>query len=393
MFTHASSAMQETPILDSGVLPVRVRKRNRPANIVGLIVGLFAGVLMIEVVGIQAGGNLDSGLGWVIFACALVSSISVHEFGHLLAGWLMRFRFSLISLGPLCLRLEHGTLKVSLLREMTALGYAGMHIDRIWRLRRRFMVYALAGPVAPLLLVPPAVLFVNHSVFARTHPTGVSFAAEFAMLSIIFSIISLVPMGRNSISDGSRIATLLSDKQGARRLLALSAIALQHDNGMRPRSWKQTWLSAGVSIPDESAEDFVGNWCAYVSCLDRKNENTASSYPEKCLNTSRLFGSTRDLVAQESAVFSAWSRRDALLADKWFAQVKRPKLIQPLQRIRTNVALCSGRGDFKAALNEWQRGVKYIEKLPTGLVRESRMSSWIEWRDEIEERQNALATA
>jgi hypothetical protein len=195
MFASAGSARRETPILDSGVLPGRVRKRNRSGNIVGRIVGFFAGILMLGVVGIQAGGNLNSGLGWAIFAFALVSTISVHEFGHLLAGWLMRFRFSLISLGPVCLRLEHGALKVSLLREMTALGYAGMHIDRIWRLRRRFMVYALAGPIMPLLLVPPAVLFVNHSIFARTHPTCVSFAAEFVMLFIIFSMISLVPMG------------------------------------------------------------------------------------------------------------------------------------------------------------------------------------------------------
>jgi hypothetical protein len=69
--------------------------------------------------------------------------------------------------------------------------------------------------------------------------------------------------------------------------------------------------------------------------------------------------------------FSAWFRRDALLADKWLALVKRPKLIQPLQRIGINVALCSGRADFKAALREWQQGAKYIETLPIGLVRES----------------------
>src|SRR5713101_7833777 len=131
----------ETPILNSGVLPERVRKKTRTANVLGAIVGFFVGIIMIEVVGVQASGDLDNARGWLVFASVLIFSITVHELGHLSAGWLLRFRFSLISVGPFCLGLEHGRLKVSVLREMTALGYAGMHIDRVRRLRRRLVVY------------------------------------------------------------------------------------------------------------------------------------------------------------------------------------------------------------------------------------------------------------
>ena len=88
----------------------------------------------------------------------------------------------------------------------------------------------------------------------------------------------------------------------------------------------------------------------------------------------------------------AWCRRDALLADKWFAQVKRPKLIQPLQRIRIEVAVSFGRGDLRAALEKWQQGLEYIENLPEGVNRESLTDSWLEWREKIEERNTAETT-
>src|SRR6266516_1366049 len=316
MSVVSQSADFQTPVLDSGVLPDRVRKRTSSTTLVGLIVAFFVAIMMIEVVGLQASGGLDNAYGWFIFAAALLFSITIHELGHLSAGWLLRFRFSLISIGPFCLRVEYGRLKVSFLPEMAALGYAGMHIDNVRRLRRRLLLYALAGPVAGLSLVPVGVLFTKYSSFARTHPWSVSFAAEFVMLSILLSSTSLISLGRDSMNDGSRIAMLLTDYQRTRRLISVSAIAAQHERGIRPRNWKQTWLSAATSTPDESAEDWGGNWLAYISSLDREEERAAGLYLEKCLKSSRLFThGVRDLAAQEAAVFSAWFLGDPVLAD------------------------------------------------------------------------------
>ncbi len=339
-------------------------------------------------------GDLDSAFGWLILASALLFSITVHELGHLSAGWLLGFRFSLISVGPFCLRVEHGRFKISLLREMTALGYAGMHVDRVRRLRHRLVLYTLAGPLAGLLVIPFAVFFANHSTFARTHTWALSFSAEFVMISILLSSISLIPMGNISTNDGSRMALLLRDVQSTRRLLSIAAIAAQHEKGVRPRNWKRTWLKAASSTPDDSSEDLGGNWLAYISCADRKDMLMAGLHLEKCLKSSRLFGpSIRDLVAQESAVFSAWFRGNPLLADKWLGQVKRPGLIQPLQRIRIDIAICSGRSDFNTGLHRWKDGLEYIERLPSRPVRESLKESWLEWRKEMEEHQRSMTTA
>jgi hypothetical protein len=387
--------MTDIPILTSGVLPQRVRRHAPLATLWGIIGGFGLAIVIIEVVGVQATGEMDSGFGWLIFLLALLLSITIHELGHLSAGWLVGFRFSMISIGPFCLRIEHGRLKIRLLRELTALGYAGMHIDAVRRLRRRFLTYVLAGPLAGLLSVPFAVFFANHTNFARVHAWSLSFAAELAMISIALSIISLIPipMGGVSVNDGSRIAMLLGDYKRTRRLFCVFAIAWQQEGGVQPRNWKRTWLKAATSIADESVDDFGANWIAYICYAGRKDGSAAGLYLERCLELSPfLTENIRDLSAQEAAVFTAWFRNDAVIAEKWLAQMKRPGLINPLQRIRIEIALNSSRRDFQAALRAWEEGLAYIEKFPPRPFRTSLRQSWLEWRQEIEARRGAMAS-
>jgi hypothetical protein len=96
------------------------------------------------------------------------------------------------------------------------------------------------------------------------------------------------------------------------------------------------------------------------------------------------------LVCHEAAFFAAWFRRDPDLADRWLAQVRRPELIQHLQRIRINTATFASCSEFKTALEIWKQGFDYIQNLPARAVREALRESWIEWRGKIEERNNAL---
>ncbi|MFI5069606.1 MAG: M50 family metallopeptidase [Terriglobales bacterium] len=353
-------------------------------------------LIIAKAVDEQASRNSNSGLGILVFLAALSVAVLIHELGHLAAGWALGFRFNLISVGPLALHLEHGKLKISLLREMTALGYAGMHIDRLVRLRRRVLFYAAAGPVANLATVPAAVMFANHTSFAPAHPWSISFAAQLAMISILLSLVNLIPrpLGSGSFTDGSRIAMLLRDLQPTRRLLSLCAVGAQYQNGIRPQNWKQTWLKAGSSVADESADDFCGNWLGYVSANARKDDRLAGSHLERCLKLSRLHTQTvRDIAAQEAAIFAAWFRRDPLLADKWLAQVKRPKPIQRLARIRIDIAIFCARADFNEALQAWDEGLTRIKMLPQTPVQQTLREGWLEWRAQILERQKQTVTA
>jgi hypothetical protein len=186
----------------------------------------------------------------------------------------------------------------------------------------------------------------------------------------------------------------LTDYLRSRRHISTAAIGAQQRNGVRPRNWKQTWLRAATVPQDNSRAEFSGNWLTYISANARKDARSASGYLERCLALSALLGtSTRDAVAREAAVFCAWFRRDRHLAEKWLAQVENAKIIQPLSQTRINVAIYSADSDFDSALKVWGEGLTYIEKLAATPARESLREGWVEWRREIEERRNSLATA
>jgi hypothetical protein len=381
--------VSETPILDSGVLPPRTRKKSWGNVIAGFAVGSFFGFVMI--VGERVGGDLYPGQGLLVFITALALPVAVHEFGHLLAGWAQGFRFSFVAVGPVSVRLQHGLLKIRVRREMRALGYAGMHVCGVRRLRRRMLVYVAAGSAANLLSLPLA-LFLTNRAFPL-YSWGAAFAAEFVMISVMLFALNVLPLGSRSSSDGSRIAMLLRSRERTRRWITTIAVGGQKRKGTRAKDWRQTWLRAATSLHDNSVDEFSGTWLAYISASAKEDAALAAAHLERCLQLVHLLRpSIRDLVAQEAAVFTAWFWKDAPLAEKWVSQIKKPKLIQHLPRIRVKLALCCAHRDFAGAGDIWQQGFTFIEKLPATLSRDRLRESWLEWQGEIQERQNEPVT-
>lgn len=377
-----------TPILDSGVLPVRIRRTTSRGMVVGVFLGLVWALIVIKAVGGQF-DNLYPGLGVLLLVFAIFLAITVHELGHLIAGRAVGFRFSVIQIGPFSLALEHGRLRVRIRREMSALGYAGMHIDRVSRLRRRMLIYVAAGPLANLLSVPATVVIVDH-VFPRLGKSWVAVpAAEFALISLMFTMLSLVPIQSGLLSDGARIDMLLRSRERSRRWLSIAAIGMASNGGTRARDWRRTTLQRATAVNDNSMDTFTGNWLAYFSANDKKDAGTAASHLETCLRFApRLSNPIRDLVAQEAAVFSAWFRNDGSLADKWLTQVKKPQLMHRLLRLRLDIALHCSHQDYDAAERIWQEGLTFIERSTSGNPQLRLNESWIEWREEIRERQS-----
>ncbi len=269
-----------------------------------------------------------------------------------------------------------------------------MQVDCARRLRRRLLIYIAAGPAANLISVPIVGLAVNYVFVSQAESWWTSLAAEFVVFSMLVLLVSLMPFGARSSSDGSRIQMLLTSRPRARRWISKIALGGQHRRGVRPKRWRKTWLSAATALKDGALDEFSGNWLAYISANDEKNERLASAHLERCLElTGILRSSVRDLVANEASVFAAWFRDDLLLAEKWRAQVKRPKLRTPLGRIRSDIALDCARRDFDAALSAWEGGLRHIGKLRDQASRDRFAESWAEWKTEIQDRQSSLISA
>lgn len=382
-----------TPILDSAVR-VKVKKNNLGSTLFSLLMGIpFAIVLIAASNSARDERNPAANLVFIFYFLSLVLAVIVHELGHLLAGWVVGFRFSSITIGPVSLRKEYGSLKIRLRRALPTGGYAGMHVDHVRRLRRRLLVFTVAGPAANLLSAAAIAVFL-----AYVNPTAgwLSLSLDiFLRISVIIGLANFMPFRLGILyPDGARIATLFLSRAKSRRWMSLTAIGNQSRLGVRPKLWKRTWLNAAGAVRDESVDDFAGNWVAYTAANDREDVPVAALHLERCLELVCLLGpSLQDLVALEAPVFTGWFQLNAAIAEKWLKRVKKIQALPQLLQIRADIAIHCARKEFVPALARWQDAFAFIEKLPPTTLKKSMAEGFEEWRREILERQRSEAPA
>ena len=378
-----------TPILDSGVRP-KGRRKTVGSILIGFVMAIPFAMVLIAVTNQtrRFGADAVNFVG-VEYLAGFALAVTLHEIGHLLAGWMVGFRFSSLTIGPIALRLEYGRLRAGFRRALPAGGYAGMHIDRIRKLRRRLLRFSAGGPLMNLLT---AALAASWLAYAPPRSIALAISLElFWMMSALLAIINLLPLRIGMLyTDGARMLMLRLSLPKARRWISMTAIGNQSQNGVGAKSWKRTWVNAAARVGDKSIDDFAGNWVAYLIANGRRDVPVAAVHLERCLDLANLLGpSLRDLVAMEATLFSAWFREDAATAQKWFGQINRPKTLPKLLQFRAEIALCCARREFPAAFSRWQQACAFIEKLPKTPLKERLVEGFLEWRSEIEQREQA----
>ena len=340
-----------------------------------------------------ASSKSQSGLAPLLYFPIVALVVTLHELGHLTAGWLVGFHFSSLSLGPFSLKIEYGRLKLRFRNDLGAAGYAGMQIETVRRVRRNLLIFVAAGPAANLISGALATLFVEFASPTLRNAWTVPFAAGFSVLSFVIAGLSLIPYGATLRSDGARIWMLLGSREKARRWIASGALASQQRKSVRPRSWKLTWLKAVCAVRDGKSDEFYGNLLAYIAATDRKDEVVASTHLERCLELLRSqHPMQRNFLAREAAYFCAWFRGDALLAERWLSQVKGPEHATKLMQIRTSIALDCARHSFENAISGWEKGSEFVNRLPDTHVKRLLQDSWKEWNEEIQQKRAQMAS-
>lgn len=303
------------------------------------------------------------------------------------------FHFSSIAIGPFSIGLQYGRVKFQIKAQTGALGYAGMHTDRISGLRRKLLIFGMAGPLTNLVTGALAAAFIVLSPQAERSTWPIALSAAFSMLSLLLFTLSAMPFRSTFHSDGDRVRMLVNSSGEARRWIAAMVLAGQQRKGVRPLRWKQAWLQAVCAVRDSSIDEFFGNLLAHIAASDRKDISAEASHLERCLELAHLAPVTaRDLVASESLYFCAWTRCDSKLAESWHAQLADRRPITPLIGIRTETALACARRDFKEALAQWQKGPDFISQLPSSRIKETLEESWREWGKEITEKSELVVT-
>jgi hypothetical protein len=323
----------------------------------------------------------------------LMLTVVLHELGHVAAGVVVGFHFSSISIGPFSIGLQYGKVKFQTRPQSGALGYAGMHIETVSRLRRNLFIFVMAGPLTNLVSGALAAVFILISPQTLRSSWLIALSTAFSMLSFLVFVLSAIPFRSTFHSDGDRIRMLIKSPRETRRWISAMTLASQQRKGIRPRRWKQTWLLAVCAVRDSSIDEFFGNLLAYIAASDRKDVTAESRHLERCLELAHLAPvMSRDLIASETAHFCAWTRSDSRLAESWLSQLENRKPITPLIGIRTEIALACASSNFDEALSLWQKGIAFIGHLPPTLIKETIEESWREWGNEIREKNGRLAT-
>jgi hypothetical protein len=335
-------------------------------------------------------------LGGLISVWGLAGlAILLHELGHFFVGRLVGFRLHSLQVGPLRISFEFGNLRVRFVSSAGLGGFAAMHIRSCSRLRGKLAKFVAAGPGVNLVCAMVALLLVQFPQAMPNFPMW-STAALFGIISLFFCVMSLLPVRVKGgyFTDGTRLLLLLRPSLETRRWYAIMGIGMQQQAGRRAREWNRRWLALASSNPDSSRDSLLGAFIAYAAASDRKDEPTAAACLERCLRSlppARV--PFRDVISNEAGIFQAWFRRDAEKARGWFAQVRKPAQLNPMLRIRAEVARSFVQGEFEAAYASWARGLSMIEGFRDTVQREMVGQSWLEWKQEMAERQTAAENA
>jgi hypothetical protein len=193
-----------------------------------------------------------------------IAGIVVHEAGHLCAGLLVRFRPTLMIVGPVRLRRMPSGWKFETGR-LGFLGGAAVSMpEGEHDLRRRLMFYVSGGAAANVLCAVIAA-----SLAHGRDGAGV-FLAILSLVSVCFSGLAMYPLEAAGVhTDGSRFLQLWRGGPEADRWLAAVHLVALSFQGARPAEWPEEWVRRAVAYRDVSADGFQSAMIGYSVALDR----------------------------------------------------------------------------------------------------------------------------
>jgi hypothetical protein len=307
---------------------------------------------------------------------AVIVTLVVHEFGHLIAGLAVGLKFVAIRLGPVQI---NRPFRISL--ELTG-GRASGAISMVPRhetgARWRYLVMILAGPAANLLSVLGILLLVGHtSVFTNW----------FLLVSTVIGVCNLVPFKNPSlVSDGKRILMLLRGGGQGERWIAIAQLAADLLNGVLPEDLDPGLLAMATAVRDDSIDTIAGHLFAFSSVWYTGTADEAARLLEVCLQYS---GSARPLLREaafsDAGVFQGRKRRRQDLAREWLAELPE-KTQYPGLRQRVEAAMLEAEGDFGGSLKKLEEVESALQTLPNRQQRMISLRSVQRWRSELTEK-------
>jgi hypothetical protein len=298
--------------------------------------------------------NLSKFGAVAVFLLGPLLAAVTHELGHVLAGWLVGFRFQLFVVGPIkIVRGESGRVRLELNRDPALFGGMAESLPTDSRdLVTRFAWVVAGGPLMSLALAVAALVGL---AFA---PGGVGLLARFAMAWLglycgLLGLLTATPMSysRTLISDGARLLRLIrGGADAARDAAILNLLALAAAN--RPaRDWDDAVVATTLVPSDGSSFECQARLFAYQVAVDRGEGERAYEHLTRTLELRDAFlESSAPMLAVEAAYFEGWWRGRADEARRWLGQLPaRSPVVPNYERLRAEAAADAAAGEIASA--------------------------------------------
>jgi hypothetical protein len=285
-----------------------------------------------------------------VFIFAPCVALLAHELGHVLAGWLVGFRFQLLVIGPL--RLERGVsgrVRLRLNRDPALFWGVASSLPTSNRdVIKKFARFAAGGPTtslafAALMVLPLALAPSWFGPLARVA------LALTGLCSGALGLATAIPMSKGTflLSDGARVLRLARGGAPAARDAALLQLEALSAGKNRPREWDDAVVATALMPADASAGECIARQMAYLVAVDRGDGELAYGHLTRALELiDTLPGSAAVPLTAEAAYFEGWWRGRADEAQRWLGRLPASSPFLPsYERLRAEAAALAAAGD------------------------------------------------
>lgn len=350
-----------------------------------IVTGKFASPFLTLVGIVVVTQNYSFLIVLLVIIPALFLVVAIHECGHLLFGWCAGLRFRGVEMGPL--RILRIRKKWSVrLRPRIYSGAAHMVLRRIRRIRRQLVICTLGGPIASYSFALFA--FIVGEVYRPTDSLGWTTFLEFSgFFSFLTAVFSTFPYGaRMGGNDAYLLRQLLASKSGSIHMIASHAASLAGSIEPILPAYFERWWKLASTHSDTFYSRYYVSWNAYRAA---KDPSLAASHLEQMLRESAWHDvQTRNFLATEAAFFTARHRPGSGYSSVWLQRAKHLEWLDPLSRIRLDIALAESRQEIAQALAGCDSGLALIRANLNGPSSVRMESEWVDWRKQIEQLTN-----
>ncbi len=210
----------------------------------------------------------------LLLACIWVLTIAIHEFGHYAAARLQGMTVVEVRLSWLLLVARRRGFRPKLDRKRYhARGWVKAIPSYERNLQQQMIVFILGGPVINIIIgIPCAILAL--ALTPSEHPGLASTFYCLAMANLYAGMVNLLPIGKKTPSDGSRLYHWIFEDRKDPADLAMYRLMALSINGRRARDYAREEIEPLIQST-QAVQRFLGGWLLMRGAMDAGNMEAA----------------------------------------------------------------------------------------------------------------------